>query len=81
MKPSAVTETFGWIGVAAILIAYALLTFGAFDGWDWRFHALNAVGGIGIIVDAVAQKNWQPAVLNVVWLVIAAIGLLQSHLI
>jgi len=77
MKPSVVTETFGWIGVAAILGAYALLTMQVLVGTDWQFHALNAVGGVGIIVDAAAQKNWQPVVLNVVWLAIATIGIAQ----
>ena len=70
LKPTKFTETFGWIGVVAILGAYALLTFNVLPGSDWRFHALNAVGAVGIVVDATAQRNWQPAVLNIVWFVI-----------
>ncbi len=77
-KPSWFTEGFGWIGVVLILTAYALLTFEALDAGDWAFHALNAVGSLGIIADALAQRNWQPAVLNVVWFGLATFGILSS---
>lgn len=78
LKPNWFTEGYGWVGVLFILAAYALLTFGVLGADDWAYHALNAFGSVGIIVDALAQKNWQPAVLNVVWLGLAAFGILSS---
>jgi len=78
LKPSWFTEGFGWVGVIAILAAYALLIFGAYDVGDWQYHALNGIGAVGIILDAFAQKNWQPVVLNAVWLGLAAFGIVSA---
>lgn len=77
-KPSWWTEGLGWVGVAVILAAYALLTFRILDAGDWEYHALNMVGSVGIVLDALAQRNWQPALLNVVWFGLAAFGILAA---
>lgn len=77
MQKSAWTEGLGWFGVAAILIAYAGISFGFLSVDHWLYSVLNITGAIGIIVDAYAQKNYQPAVLNVVWAVIGTIALIR----
>ncbi|MBI4599029.1 hypothetical protein HY734_02430 [Candidatus Uhrbacteria bacterium] len=69
-----IPELLGWYGVVAILLAYVLLTFSVLESQSLAYHLLNASGAVGIVVDAVHQKNWQPAVLNIIWLVIAAIA-------
>jgi hypothetical protein len=74
IKPSLITEGMGWIGIALVLLAYGLLTAGAVGPGDRTFHALNALGAVGIAVDASAQRNWQPMVLNAVWFVVAVVG-------
>lgn len=68
-------EAFGWYGVAAILGAYALQSFGVIGAQDLSYLVLNLTGSIAVVVDAWMAKNWQPAVLNIVWAVIALIGL------
>jgi hypothetical protein len=72
------TEIAGWYGVIAILIAYT----GNMLGWidvDSNFYLiLNITGSLGILVDAMKQKNWQPVVLNAVWMIIAIIGLVRT---
>jgi hypothetical protein len=73
-------EAAGWYGVAAILAAYALSNFGMLAIDSTAYRALNLTGSIGIIWDAWTQKNWQPAVLNIVWAAIALFGLAQSLL-
>jgi hypothetical protein len=71
------TESLGWYGVVAILGAYALLSFGVITADSLAYQSLNATGAVGIVADAWAQKNWQPAVLNIVWFAIAAIAILR----
>jgi len=71
------TEFAGWIGVLSILLAYALLSIGALESTDVRYHGLNLLGGIGIIVDALADKNYQPAVLNLIWATIAVYAIVR----
>ncbi len=78
-KLETITEAAGWIGVLAILLAYALISFQIVNAESVWYHGLNLVGGVGIIVDAVADKNYQPAVLNVVWIAIAMYALTRLY--
>jgi len=75
-----VTELAGWLGVIFILIAYGLLSFGVLSADHIGYHALNLVGGVGIIVDALADKNYQPAVLNLIWIAIAVFAIVRIFL-
>ncbi len=70
-------EVFGWYGVAALIGAYALVSFGVVTSDSLLFQILNITGAVGIVVDALAQKNWQPAVLNIVWAVIGLVALIK----
>jgi hypothetical protein len=77
MKKSLFTEMCGWYGVVALLGAYILVSFAVFSAQDLRFQLLNISGAIGIVIDAAAQRNWQPAVLNIVWAAIGAVALIK----
>ena len=66
-----IINIFGWYGVAAILGAYALLNFGILEARSIIYQLLNLTGAIGVGVDALNDKDWQPVVLNLVWAVIA----------
>ncbi len=65
------TELAGWYGVIAILVAYALLSFDVLDSHHLANHVINLTGGAGILIDAYADKNYQPVVLNVIWIAVA----------
>lgn len=70
-----ITEACGWYGVTAILVAYALLSLNILDSHQLTYQILNLTGGIGIVIDAIADKNTQPAVLNTIWAVFALIAI------
>lgn len=72
-----ITETFGWYGVVAIVGAYALLSFGIITSDSLLYQGLNLTGAIGIVVDALDDKNTQPAVLNIIWATIALIAIVN----
>ncbi len=65
------TELAGWYGVIAILAAYMLLSFNVLDSDSIWYHVINLTGGVGILIDAYADKNYQPVVLNVIWIAVA----------
>lgn len=73
-----ITEILGWYGVVAIVGAYALLSFNIIDNESLWFQGLNLTGAIGVVIDALDDKNIQPAVLNTIWAVIALIAILQT---
>lgn len=77
MRKDFISEFFGWYGVVAILAAYALLSFDVVESKSLIYQILNGTGALGIIFDAVKDKNYQPAVLNVFWLIIALIAIIR----
>lgn len=70
-------ETVGWYGTAAILLAYALNSFKVIDAGHLAYQILNLTGAVGIVVVSYVKGAKQPATLNVVWAVIAAIAIIQ----
>lgn len=75
MKKNKIIELVGWYGVVAILVAYALLSFGVITSNSLIYQILNGTGALGIVLDALKDKNYQPAVLNTVWAIIAIIAI------
>ncbi len=71
-----VEELIGWYGTVAIVGAYALLSFGVIDANSLIYQLLNGTGAIGIVYISLKKKAYQPAVLNVVWTIIAAAAIL-----
>ncbi len=72
-----ITEILGWYGVAAIVGAYILLSFNFVSSNSLIFQLLNLTGAIGIVVDAIEDRNIQPAVLNIIWALVALIALVK----
>lgn len=72
-----ITEILGWCGVAAIVGAYILLSFNFVSSNSLIFQLLNLTGAIGIVVDALEDRNIQPAVLNIIWALVALIALVK----
>jgi hypothetical protein len=67
----------GWYGVLAILLAYLLLSLNVIEAKSFAYQLLNLTGALGIIIEAMSKKDIQPAVLNVIWVLIAAAAILR----
>lgn len=72
-----ITEFLGWYGIVAILSAYTLISVGYFNAGSFWFQFLNFTGAIGVVVVSINHKNIQPAVLNLIWAVIALFSLFK----
>ena len=77
---SLLTDVLGWYGVVAILAAYALLTWGVVTVGDLSFHLLNLTGSLGIVASSTQKRDWQADVLNIVFALIALIGIVGIFL-
>lgn len=77
-KKHLLVEAAGWYGVIAILTAYVAVNFHWMSAQHPHYQILNLTGAIGIIIDAWAAKNWQPAVLNLIWALVAIVGLINA---
>ncbi len=75
-----ITEFLGWYGIVAILLAYVLISVGYFTANNFWFQFLNLTGAVGVAVDAWQDKNIQPAVLNLIWALVALFALVKIFL-
>lgn len=71
-------DILGWVGVLLILLAFILITLGLINAEDIAYGILNFVGALGIILSSYSKKDFQPVILNAVWLLVAAIGIVRS---
>lgn len=72
-----ISELVGWYGVAAILVAYSLNVFMIIAPTSQWFLWLNLTGSAGIVISSWRKRDFQPVILNMIWLAIAIVGLLQ----
>ncbi len=70
-------ELAAWVGCACVLTAFVLLTFGMIQPHEAPYLGLNAVGSLGILAGTIHKRDFPPAVLNAVWLLVAAYGLIR----
>ncbi|EKD32828.1 MAG: hypothetical protein ACD_76C00139G0002 [uncultured bacterium] len=77
MNKKILDEVIGWYGTCSIIIAYALISFEVVRSSDLVYQILNATGAIGIIYISLVKKVYQPAVLNIIWVVIAGVSILR----
>ncbi len=75
-----ITEILGWYGVIAIVLAYILSNFELISTKDVIYQILNLTGAMGIVFDALDDKDYQPVVLNIIWAVVALVAIVKSIL-
>lgn len=66
---------FGWYGVLAIVLAYTLLNFNIINSTNIMYQTLNITGALGIVTDSLNDKDYQPVVLNIIWMIVGIVAL------
>lgn len=72
-----IIEIFGWYGMAAIVLGYTLVSFNVISVDNSVYQLLNLTGAIGIVVISLFKKAYPPALLNMIWMIVALIALLK----
>jgi hypothetical protein len=75
-----VINVVGWLGMALLIGAYALVTAGRLHGPDLTFQLMNLVGGAALMVNSAYYGAWPSAALNLVWVAIGLVGLARARL-
>lgn len=65
----------GWAGVAALLTAYAAVSFKKLSPTSIGYQTLNAAGGALLVANTVYHNALAPAFLKSVWTIIAVAAL------
>ena len=74
-----VADLIGLTGVAAYLVAYALLQLRRLEVEAPLYLGLNAYGGVALLVSLVHNFNLAAAVTQSLWLVFTALGYWRSR--
>lgn len=77
MDKEFIKEIIGWYGTAAIVFAYAFLSFNLLASDNLTYQFLNGTGALGIVYISLAKKAYQPGVLNIIWAIIAAVAIIR----
>lgn len=72
-------EILGWIASVLIVGAYALNLRGTLPTTDQRYIWANIVGGCFFVVNTLAHHAYPSAFVNVVWVLIAVVSILQKR--
>lgn len=73
-----ILEVIGWLGTIMILAAYALSSLSYIDIKTKTYQYLNLFGALGLTLISFYKGVYQPAVLNLIWAIIALIGLFKK---
>ena len=74
-----VVNVLGWVGMALLISAYALVTAGWLTGTALRFQLMNLFGGAGLMINSAYYDAWPSAALNLVWVAIGIVGLVRAR--
>ena len=74
-----VIDVVGWIGVASLLAAYALISARRFGGDAVAYQLLNLVGSALLIVNSAYYRAYPSVGVNVAWIGIAAYALARRR--
>ena len=70
----------GWLGMALLISAYALVTAGKLHGPGMTFQLMNLFGGGFLMINSAYYGAWPSAALNLVWVVVGLVGLSRARL-
>ena len=77
MDSNLLIDIIGWIGVAALLLAYALVSLKRIEGDSVAYQALNALCSALLIVNSAYYRAYPSVGVNVAWIGIAAFILVR----
>jgi hypothetical protein len=68
----------GWLGMALLITAYALVTASRIHATGLAFQLMNLFGGGFLMVNSAWYGAWPSAALNLVWVCIGTVGLVRA---
>ena len=72
-----VVDVLGWIGVAALLVAYGLVSARKLDGGSFPYQILNLLGSALLILNSLYYGAYPSVGINIAWIAIALISISQ----
>lgn len=71
MNITLIINLIGWMGAAALLIAYALVSLKNYKGTSIAYQFLNILGSAFLVINTIYYQAYPSAFVNIVWIGIA----------
>ncbi len=72
-----IIDIIGWIGSIEVILAYGLISYHKITAKSLIYQVLNLTGGAFLIINTVYYGAYPSTAINVVWLVIATIAIVN----
>lgn len=69
----------GWLGMALLIGAYALVTTSRLSATGSTFQQMNLAGGAFLMINSAWYHAWPSAALNLVWVAIGSVGYARAR--
>ncbi|TAF64708.1 MAG: hypothetical protein EAZ55_10745 [Cytophagales bacterium] len=70
----------GWVGSAAVVLAYALISTHKIKANSHLYQYLNIFGSVGLIINTLYYNALPSATVNVIWVIIGVGSLVYSKI-
>ena len=71
-------DAIGWIGAAALLVAYAMVSFRKWEGHSSAFQLLNVGGSLLLAANTIFYGAYPSTFVNIIWTAIAIFTIATS---
>ncbi len=75
MNTHAWFDAIGWSGAAALLVAYAMISFKKLEGDSTVYQLLNIVGSLLLAVNTISYGAYPSSFVNMIWIGIAVFSI------
>ena len=78
METSLVINIIGWLGSAAVILAYVLVSMNRLKGDSVAYQVLNLFGGAFLVANTIFWGAYPSTVVNLVWIGIAVFSIVRA---
>lgn len=79
MTSALVVDIIGWLGAAAVLYAYFLVSTNRIKGDSLHYQFFNVFGAICLIVNTFYNHAYPSMVVNIIWIAVAFYAVLRNR--
>jgi hypothetical protein len=68
-------DAIGWVGAAALLVAYAMVSSKKLEGDSMAYQSLNIIGSLFLAANTIFYRAFPSSFVNMIWIGIAVFSI------
>lgn len=78
MDTTLIVNVIGWLGSAAVIVAYVMVSTNRLRGDSAAYQLLNLVGGVFLVINTIYWSAYPSTFVNLVWIGIALFAIARA---